>query len=169
MSGKIIREYGGIIKKRERAGEGEQERENRRGRGGWAVRERKWQEDRKRRARVRGEEGGWERWNAGVSEETAERGGGRGWDAESGKESDDEERGVHVARRVLTEAMCVIATEITNTVTSPAGWGVKERIVRQPMVQKNTIPNRLEPNEDSLHPHVDFIVLFSIIVVILFT
>lgn len=130
MSGKIIREYGGIIKK-ERERERAQERER------WVGREsRKWQENRKRRARVRGEEGGRERWNAGVSEGTAERGGGRGWDAESGKESDDEERGVHVARRALTEAMCAIATEITNAVTSPAGWGVKERIVRQPMVQK---------------------------------
>lgn len=59
---------------------------------------------------------------------------------------------MHVARRALTAAMCVIAAEITNAVTSPAGWGVKERIVRQPMIPKNIIPNQLEPIEDSLHP-----------------
>lgn len=74
--------------KKERERERAQERER------WVGREsRKRQESRKRRARARGEEGGRERWNAGVSEGTAERGGGRGWDAESGKESDDEERG----------------------------------------------------------------------------
>lgn len=147
------------VRERESTGEGEV---------GGQRESRKWQENRKRRARARGEEGGRARWNAGVSEGTAERGGGGGWDAESGKESDDKERGV---RRALTAAMCVIAAEITNAVTSPAGWGVKGRIVRQPMVQKNIIPNQLEPNEDSLHPPPMwiFLVLFSIIVVILFT
>lgn len=54
MSGKIIREYGGIIKK-----EGERERESVQERERWVGREsRKWQENRKRRARARGEEGG---------------------------------------------------------------------------------------------------------------
>lgn len=111
-SGKIIREYRGIIKKRQtEQGEGDRGRE--REKGGWAqVREKKgrkiefwgweWEVRRVVEVECRSERVGWGEWGG-----TTEAGAPLGGTLRVERGSSDEERGLHMdARRVLTEAMC---------------------------------------------------------------